>query len=106
MEQPLDAPDCVKAVERLFGDVKALRELTSLNPPPLRLVRAMSLFLVICGFGDASGIGFGSAIEINGQIHWRVGQWVQSLSAKSYNFRELKNLMIALEKLADNDGLD
>ena len=61
-------PSNVKGVPRLKGDLEALSVLTDSGKPPEQLVRASRHAQVIYGFGDASGNGFGSAIEIEGGV--------------------------------------
>ena len=52
------------------------------------------------GFGDASGSGFGATIQIGDQIHYEYGQWCSEVTElKSSNWRELNNLVEALERL-------
>ena len=48
--------------------------------------------------GDASGDGFGAAFYIDGDLLFRYGQWVSSIFEASSNYRELRNLVEALEK--------
>jgi hypothetical protein len=61
---------------------------------------------VIYGFGVASGNGngFGSSLSIGDTIHYQSSQWMEEWGAESSNFRELNNLINALES-AQNDGL-
>jgi hypothetical protein len=50
------------------------------------------------GFGDASGSGFGTTPLICGFLHYRHGQWSTAYSKASSNYRELSNLVIAIEE--------
>jgi hypothetical protein len=59
---------------------------------------------VECGFGDASGKGFGSTITVNGTILWRAGQWKPSYEEESSNLRELENIVRALEEHYEETG--
>jgi hypothetical protein len=56
------------------------------------------IHVVECGFGDASGKGFGSTITLNGVILWQAGQWEPSYEEESSNLRELENIVRALEE--------
>ena len=55
-------------------------------------------------FGDASGQGFGSSLMIGDVVYYRHGQWNDSHSQESSNYRELANLIYAIED-AYNKGL-
>jgi len=50
------------------------------------------------GFGDASGSGFGSTLVINSEIVFCHGQWVEEIEKESSNYRELTNLVFAIEE--------
>jgi hypothetical protein len=54
---------------------------------------------VIYGFGDASGKGFGSALQERKEagISIRIGFWSWTESEESSNWREFKNCIEALE---------
>jgi hypothetical protein len=47
-------PDQVKAVPRFLPDLKVMMELTTVDDPPLRRVRARSKVNIIYCYGDAS----------------------------------------------------
>jgi hypothetical protein len=48
-------------------------------------------------FGDASGAGFGSSLVIDGSVHYQHGQWNASIAQEYSNFRELANLVTAIQ---------
>jgi len=58
---PRDKPVNARVVPRFHSDLAALKILFSGDSPPLRLVRGKQISSAICGFGDASGGGFGSS---------------------------------------------
>jgi hypothetical protein len=93
-------------VPRLRSDVEALKALTAFDTPPPQLVRATKTGKAIYGFGDASGTGFGSSIKVGEKTVWKSGQWVWTLQQESSNYRELSNLVFALEDLAEEGTLD
>jgi len=97
-----DAPNLVKGVPRLDGDLEALVKLSSSDTPPRCVVRSNGVVTVVYGFGDASGLGFGSSIEIDGEtIRVRTGTWPWTISEEaSSNWRELKNLVEAISDMA------
>ena len=48
--------------------------------------------------GDPSGVGIGAEFYIDGVLLFRYGQWTSSISEISSNYKDLRNLMEALEK--------
>ena len=91
------APLRVKWVPRLKKDIDALRLFTGSENPPKRLVRPLEGASVVYTFGDASGSGFGGSSYGNEELRYYSGQWEESYSSKSSNYRELSNLVIKLE---------
>lgn len=59
--------------------------------------RRSKIGTALYGFGDASGQGFGNAIEVNGKIHSEFGQWNNEIESKHSNYKELRNLVNAVE---------
>jgi hypothetical protein len=104
MEEGKEQSEYVKAVPRLKGDVLALTRLTSDEAPPKVIKRRVKSGLVCYGFGDASGQGFGNAIEINGLSYTEYGTWSKEIESKHSNYKELRNLVNAI-KNAYNSGL-
>ena len=94
----LKAPSQVKIVLRLHADVKALCTLFDSEEPPKRPVRPGKHLVAFYGFRDASGSGFGSTLVINSEIVFRHGQWVEEIEKESLNYRELTNLVFAIEE--------
>lgn len=112
-------PEFVMPVPRLSKDIEALVSLCSSPTPPKRKIRMQNHARVVYGFGDASKRGFGATIELPGHnMYWKCGQWsagtqggpsqsnrltiVQELSS---NYRELHNLVLALEEAATKGWL-
>ena len=57
---------------------------------------------VCYGFGDASGPGYGSTVQVSGapEIVAAFGQWVQSIRlGRSSNWRETCNFVLLLEEM-------
>jgi hypothetical protein len=81
-----------------------LEKLTEAPVPPKQKIRSKAIVHVECGFGDASGKGFGSTITVNGTILWRAGQWKPSYEEESSNLRELENIVRALEEHHEETG--
>ncbi|CAJ1954083.1 unnamed protein product [Cylindrotheca closterium] len=102
-----DTPEYVKAVPRLKDDLAALTLLTASEPPLIRRVRSNWVVTVYYGFGDASAIGFCSTFQkfskqsdtftAGDKIHYQYGHWCSANSEESSNYRELLNLVEALE---------
>jgi hypothetical protein len=94
-----DVPIWVKAVPRFQADVSALLRLLQSDKPPLKRARCKKTAKVFYGFGDASGSGFGATIQIDDHIEFEYGQWCHEVTeTKSSNWRELNNLVEALER--------
>ncbi len=54
--------------------------------------------MFIYGFVDASSTGYGSSFLLpDGNVHFRYGLWGRDEGSGSSNFRELSNLVVALE---------
>jgi hypothetical protein len=85
--------EMVKAVPRLKGDIDALSKLTRYESPPKVVKRRMHSGTAYYGFGDASGKGFGHALEINGITYSEYGMWNSGLEGKHSNYKELRNLV-------------
>jgi hypothetical protein len=100
------APKRVRMVDRLRSDAGALLTLMSPEAQVKRVIRKNQLVQVIYRFGDASGKGFGSCILIDGKVHWEGGQWVRTISQETSNYRELRNLVDALEEKVKTGVID
>jgi hypothetical protein len=113
-------PRRVFPVPRLKHDLNCLSNLTSAEVPPLRRVRMKLHAKVMYGFGDASKQGFGTSIELpDKKLMWRYGQWRLTeeqcatdrvtdkslVEERSSNYRELRNLVEALEDAFDKGVL-
>jgi hypothetical protein len=91
------APVYVTPVPRLEGDVNAMMNLTETEAPP-KVTRRRKQAATICyGVLDASGKGFGYALEIEGIVYSEYGQWSVELESEHSNYKELKNLVNAVE---------
>ncbi len=86
-------PSIVTGVSRLPSDLKALQRLFESPHPPRRVVHSSQLMIVIYGFSDASGSGFGSSSLSPSGLHYRYGLWGRDISHQSSNYRELHNLV-------------
>jgi hypothetical protein len=108
VEPPTEAPKRVQAKARLVEcDLPALTELLEEETPPKRVIRSKKVAEVYYGFGDASQDGFGFNIQKpdDDTLLYRFGQWCDSVSEESSNYRELLNLVIRLEELVKDGTL-
>ena len=102
-QNPDEHPDEVFPVPRLKYDVSALNALLSREIPPWRFIRGAKVASAQYGFGDAAKSGFGATFEDkNGNIWFRLGVWGDDTNDRSSNWRELSNLVEALEARAED----
>jgi hypothetical protein len=94
---PMLAPTFVTAVPSLQQDVQAMLRLFTSPIPTRRCVRPTHSAVCYYRFADASGSGFGSCLFINNHVHFREGQWSTDAAAETSNFRELSNVIHAIE---------
>jgi hypothetical protein len=99
-------PDFIYPVPRMKGDVLALAKLTAAEIPPKVVRRKKAVASVAYGFGDASGKGFGYGVEIEGKVFEEFGQWHAELESTHSNYKELRNLVNAVENVAATGLLD
>jgi len=86
-------------------DVEALHKLSLMEAPPKCLAQPTSQVVVCYRFGDASGVGYGSSIYIEGcGTLWETGLWEWSIKEdSSSNHKELRSIVDMLHKYA-GDG--
>ena len=92
------APEFVTPSSRLEEDINSLLRLTAGEVPPKRFVRSKLIVTACYGFGDASGSGFGSTIATPDGVRFRHGLWGRDCNKRSSNYRELRNLVEAIEE--------
>lgn len=105
---PKHKPDSGRTliVPRLKGDLQAMKFLTTSETPTMRVVRGRNTVTgALYGFGNASFGGFGSSIEHREGISTRFGLWGRDSEDASSNYRELRNLMEAVEEEASEGRL-
>ena len=102
---PAEAPAWLEPVPRLTGDLDALLELCSDERPPRRRVRVQDVDSVFYVGGDASKVGYGSAMQQKTKqgkavsTHSRIGFWTESIrDGKRSNWKELRNCVGAIEE--------
>jgi hypothetical protein len=88
----------VMPVPRLRDDLQMLQKMFSSTTPAVRSIRSSRIAVALYGFGDASGTGLGSSIQLaNGSIFIRCGMWGSDTEDRSSNYRELRNLVDSVE---------
>ena len=90
-------PECVKPVPRLKSDFEALKKLTRSKAPPKVVRRRSKMARAMYGFGDSAGKGFGHGIEVDQKLYTSFGQWCASVETMHSNYKELRNLVNAVE---------
>ena len=84
-------------VPRFEDDLDALLLLTASPEPMRRIVRSLKVITAFYGFGDALSGGFGSTIALSNGTRGRYGLWASDVEDESSNYRELRNLVEAVE---------
>jgi hypothetical protein len=93
------APLKVSSAPRLCQDLESLTMLFRTPSPPVHYLRPTTTKMCLYGFVDASGAGFGSSFHLpNNTIWFRQGIWGRDADNTSSNYRELRNLVEALEE--------
>ena len=84
--------------------LKALWRLFEQEDAPLALVRTKIVYLLLYGFADASGTGFGSTFLSEEGVRFRIGTWGKDVESNSSNWKEFENVVKGLE-LEGSKGL-
>ena len=69
----INPPQMVTPVLRFFICLKVLSFFFKKDLPPIVKVRSISRLVIVYGFMDASGSGFGSTLLVKGNIEYRIG---------------------------------
>jgi hypothetical protein len=93
-------PSQVKDVPRFLPDLKVMMELTAAEDPPLRRVRAKSKINILYCYGDASVSGFGWCIYFGDGVRYELGEWCARIQEATSNYRELRNLVNVMVRVA------
>ena len=80
-----------------FKASKVLLEFMESEIPPKVVVRTTTSILLVYGYADALGSGFGSSLLIHGNVRYCIGTWAQEEGVNSSNCRELENLVSSME---------
>ena len=85
---------------RCGSNLATLLHLTDSDTPIYHVVRGKVCITTYYGFVDASSSGFGQFVKRPGGVSARFGLWEQDLESSTSNFRELCNLVEAVEEEA------
>lgn len=97
-----NAPPHVFPVPRLHDDIECLLSLFESENPKVRFIRSKFVTVVLYGFGDASGEGFGATIQDKTSgVRMRYGIWGRDRNTLTLNYRELANLVETIELEAE-----
>ena len=86
--------------------LQALRRLFSPAQPPVVHVRSKEQRVALYGFVDASGGGYGTTVEVKGQVEYRIGTWSSREANNSSNWREFANLVEEVERAGEKGWLN
>jgi hypothetical protein len=99
------APPTVKPLPCFVDNLGGLVKIFSSRHPPVIILRPLAVFMIIYGFGDASGKGFGSTFARGDDISYRIGTWGDDETGESSNWREFTNVVEAMEDEAEGGRL-
>ena len=68
-------------------------------------MRTTTTILLVYGYADALGIGFGSSLLIHGDVRYCIGTWDPEEGGNSSNWRELENLVSNMEDAGEKGWL-
>ena len=92
-------------VPRFHLCMKFLKGMFEGEKPPVVDVRSSSCTVMIYGFVDASGSGFGSTLLMKGNVKYRIGTWSNKEDQNSSNWREFENLVCEFEQAGEKGWL-
>jgi hypothetical protein len=92
-----EPPQRIKPVPRLYLDLVALKFFFSGDKPPEVSVRSRNVKVLLYGFGDASGRGFGSTVLTPLGVRYRIGTWGPDDEGESSNWKEFENVVETVE---------
>ena len=75
----------VTPVPRFYTCIQAFEDFFAPEEPPIITTRSEECYVLIYGFVDASGSGFGSTLQNKDKIHYRIGTWSSKEEENSSN---------------------
>lgn len=101
-----EPPEFVQAKPRLVEDVMILKSLLEGDVPAVKKCRVTNIAIAVYLMGDASGVGFGSALWDGIGVEYEAGRWKRQWRRESSNFREASNLTARIEKMGADGRLE
>ena len=98
-------PEMVTPVPRFRDNVIALPTLTVPEEPPWYQSQGQQALMACYLMRDVSGKCFGSALWCKDELLWETGNFAVDYQTKSSNYQEASNLVIRLERMAE-DGAE
>ena len=98
-------PLWVVPVPRFSSCLEVLTKNFEEELPPIVTVRSTTCQVIVYGFVDASGSGFGSTLLVKGHIEYRIGTWSSKEDTNTSNWREFENLVCEVEQAGLKGGL-
>ena len=93
-------PTQVAPLAHLVMDLFALHTFFNLREPPEINVRRSDIKVILYGFGDASGSGFGRSVLEPTGLSCTVGVWPKDNESMSSNYREFSNIVDTVKEQA------
>lgn len=105
-EYTIIPPTQVTPVPMFHKCSNSLNKFFECEEPPLVTDQSKASHLVFYVFADASKQGFGSLLQGDGELTYRVGKWGSDSGENSSNWREFTNLVETLEEESVTGKLD
>ena len=99
------APQAVTALIRLESDLQSMDTILSPEVIPKVGLRSRLIVSVVYGFGDASDTGLGATLTCGSGFNFRIGVWGTIEKDESSNWKEVSNVVVALEDEAKEGNL-
>ena len=75
----------ITPVPRFHSCLRAFKDFFSSDEPPIIVARSERCYVLIYGFVDASGSGFGSTLQERDKIHYIIRTWSSMEEDNSFN---------------------
>ena len=101
----LEPPSMVTPVPRFHQCLEVLERIFNEDLPPIVNIRSTSCLVLVYGFVDASGSGFGSTLLVKGKVKYRIGTWSSAEDSNSSTWRQFKNLVCEVKEAGEKGWL-
>lgn len=89
----IQPPERLIPSQPFLDSMEAFETFMKEDTPPSVVVRQSKAILLMYGFLDASGSGFGSSTLVQNDVHYRIGTWKEEETDNSSNWKEFTNLV-------------